>query len=216
MTTFIEWSLGWQVFAVLYALLTLLIAVMVLRDMMGGSFPKWHHLDGLSRARRLGEAAMLVCLIIVAWPLIFAFVMVEDRWPGVMPRRLGRHLLEDVGSEPPEPPFEVISKHLGDAVDVFALEARARVSDPMNAVPNVPFGHLYPRWQQLRGHVSPGRQVRPFSVPRRGAQKGSRVNHVGWAVVTDKGKVLHHWVIDIEPESVVTVGLGQASHGKSS
>lgn len=47
----------------------------------------------------------------------------------------------------PEPVFKVSKSDLLEKLSRGEIEAREHVSDPLNAVPNLPFGHLHSVWQ---------------------------------------------------------------------
>ena len=46
----------------------------------------------------------------------------------------------------PIPEFAVTGDHLLESLTVAEIEARERVSDPLGAVPDLPFGHLNTAW----------------------------------------------------------------------
>ena len=42
-----------------------------------------------------------------------------------------------------------------EALTIAEIEAREKVHDPMNAVPDLPFGHLHPAWMKFRQGLAP-------------------------------------------------------------
>lgn len=64
---------------------------------------------------------------------------------------------------PPAPTFAITSPDLIELFTVEAIEQREMVSDPLNAVPNVPFGHLNQAWKDFIAELGTGDQLWSFS-----------------------------------------------------
>ena len=45
------------------------------------------------------------------------------------------------------------------------IESRERISDPLGAVPSLPFGHLNAAWAEFKDNLQTGDELRFFSVP---------------------------------------------------
>lgn len=78
-----------------------------------------------------------ITLVIAAWP-VAVFFMVKER-------------LDHKGSSDsgPERAFAVERQHLLKRLSVAEVEAREVVVDPLQAVPELPFGHLNAAWQEF-------------------------------------------------------------------
>lgn len=85
--------------------------------------------------------AIVVVLIVVAWPIATMFAIKfyrEDKAP----------MLELDLSTPQ--PFVVQREHLIEPFTLEDIEYREIIHDPLNAVPAKPFGHFYPAWEKFR------------------------------------------------------------------
>ena len=60
--------------------------------------------------------------------------------------------------------FAVERIHLQERLTVQEIHQREIVVDPLNAVPALPFGHLYPRWLALRSGLSENSELWSFSA----------------------------------------------------
>ena len=58
--------------------------------------------------------------------------------------------------------FRIERKHLVEQLTLEEVEQREVVSDPLGAVPSLPFGHLHPIWTQIRADLSPRDQLWSF------------------------------------------------------
>ncbi|MEO5660273.1 MAG: hypothetical protein ABIQ90_10835 [Polaromonas sp.] len=61
-----------------------------------------------------------------------------------------------------EPDFEVAEDDLLEIMSRSDIEAHERVHDPMNAVPDLPFGHLHAVWQAYIETLKPGCELWSF------------------------------------------------------
>ena len=52
----------------------------------------------------------------------------------------------------------------GAHVTIDEIERLELVVDPMNAVPNVPFGHLSANWVRMKAEQAPGHKLHRFST----------------------------------------------------
>jgi len=91
-------------------------------------------------------------LVIVAWPLVVAWWVKEKWFSGMAP----------AGERPV---FEVRQEHLLERRSIEEIERLERVDDPLDAVPDLPFGHLYFAWLQFREKLEPGDEVWSFTAP---------------------------------------------------
>ena len=91
-------------------------------------------------------------LIIAVWPLIIIFVVVKM----LLDSR------QKKASEPPE--FSVSADDLVGQLSVADIEQREIISDPLNAVPNLPFGHLNSTWVAFRDGIGPDNELWSFAA----------------------------------------------------
>ncbi len=63
----------------------------------------------------------------------------------------------------PAPTFAITSSDLIELLTIEAIELREMVSDPLNAAPNVPFGHLNPAWKDFIAELGTEDQLWSFS-----------------------------------------------------
>ncbi len=146
--------------------------------------------------RILAVALMAMCL----WP-VFIVIMVLWKWfPRVVPRlNWGNSAKEkEMNVTEAEPVFSVSPSHLGRPVTIEEVEAANYVTDPLEGVPALPFGHLHTRWLQLRSHVRPGCTLHGFDVLFRQARYQPVRRYRGWAVVDSDRVVVSHWVAAVE------------------
>lgn len=66
--------------------------------------------------------------------------------------------------EAPRPEFAVAGDHLLESLTVDEIEARERVSDPLGAVPDLPFGHLNTAWQAFLAQCEEEAEFRRFAA----------------------------------------------------
>lgn len=86
----------------------------------------------------------------VAWPVCWAWV-VHDRWH--VKREAKRR--EDTV-------FKILPIHRSVGTTVERVEARAKVEDPLGAVPDLPFGHLNGAWNNFIAKRPEGASLYPF------------------------------------------------------
>lgn len=59
--------------------------------------------------------------------------------------------------------YRIERKHLHERMTLEEVERREMVSDPLGAVPSLPFGHLHPVWAQIKANLKPRDQLWYFS-----------------------------------------------------
>jgi len=64
----------------------------------------------------------------------------------------------------PDREFVVQHADLQERLSIAEIEATAYITDPLNAVPQLPFGHLYPAWEALVDSMGPDDTVWSFST----------------------------------------------------
>lgn len=140
---------------------------------------QWLDIPTSTRRKRLSEflkpfVAFVVCVAI--WPVL-VWVMVYERW---FTERL-----------PVPPKFKVTREHLREVLLIESVEASARVTDPLGAVPDLPFGHLNAAWEKLKAGMQAGDTVATFIAPWE--EDGVMWERSGYAVVR-VGEPVNFWV----------------------
>lgn len=113
--------------------------------------------------------ALAILLVVAAWPLAIW-------WKA-------REIWFSQGTEPTmEKEFAVEREHLLERQDLDALEAREVVTDPLGAVPGLPFGHLNRAWLNFKAGREPGDSIWTFSA-RWKLKWGGEAIREGYAIV---------------------------------
>ncbi len=110
--------------------------------------------------------------------------------------------------------FEVESSHLQEQLNVVQIESCELISDPMGAVPNVPFGHLNAAWKTFLEGVGADDELWSFTAPWR-TTWGSQEIRTGYAVVREGVPVSHFLTMRKEVEDKLLPlwgGTGPALH----
>lgn len=100
-------------------------------------------------AKDLALSALTGVVMIALWPMALGMIFMEhlERRKHPAPAAL-KTLNEGQG-------FAVRHHHLQQRWRLDEVEQREMVTDPLNAVPELPFGHLHGAWQSfIRGHTS--------------------------------------------------------------
>lgn len=125
------------------------------RTLSAALFPERHTL----RYRLVNNVvAPLIAVVVVAiaWPI--ALVMQARVW-------LSKDEEESVATESEtEPKSTVLKEHLLERHSLDEVERRELVSDPLNAVPGLPFGHLHARWTEIRAELAPEDEIWSFAA----------------------------------------------------
>ena len=89
---------------------------------------------------------------------VLAAILVVAVWPVAVYMKAKEMLQKKDGTEiEKEREFAVERQHLQERLTVQEVERREVVTDPLKAVPELPFGHLNAAWQEfLNGHVDGG------------------------------------------------------------
>jgi hypothetical protein len=134
----------------------------------------WHY--------RLRERLVIPCTIILiafCWPLALVLLIKE-----LIPESR-----KDVGAIT-EYPFIARNQFLFEEKSLESIEAENIYSDPLDAVPNSPFGHLNSGWELFKSKMTDGDKVRVFKTPKNttyGKYGSSLDNDVhGYALVRDE------------------------------
>lgn len=96
----------------------------------------------------------LVCLIALLWPIVLVFLAYYTVFGDPFPNKYT--------SEGPH--FKCSKKDLIKRVDPVAVEKVCLVTDPLNRVPSVPFGHLYQGWLNLLAQLEAGDELWSFKT----------------------------------------------------
>ena len=119
----------------------------VLMDGFGsGYFDDWE------KTRAVGAAVIFASLCILLWPLLGPIFLLGLF--GSFDRRKVKY-----------EPFSVTNRHLKSRTSINEVESNAFIHDPLNAVPNLPFGFLNPTWEKLKDGMSSGDEIWTFKTP---------------------------------------------------
>lgn len=147
------------------------------RALSAALFPERHTL----RYRLVNHVVVpliAVVVVAIAWPI--ALLMQARMW-------LGRDEGESVATDSDtDTESRILKEHLLERLSLDEVERRELVSDPLDAVPDAPFGHLHARWVEFRAALGPGDEVWSFSAC--GESGWNRTEErVGYVVVRPSG-----------------------------
>ena len=122
---------------------------------------------------------------------VLAAILVVAVWPVAVYMKAKEMLQKKDGTEiEKEREFAVERQHLQERLTVQEVERREVVTDPLKAVPELPFGHLNAAWQEfLNGHVDGG-ELWSFSA-RWQTTWGRKELRSGYVVVRDGAPCAH-------------------------
>lgn len=102
-----------------------------------------------------------------------------------------REAADSTASKAEAPKFQVRPEHVGLVMTVDEIEAAERVTDPLGAVPNLPFGHLNKAWRRFLSQMPAGGSLAHFSAEWT-APWGGQERLDGYVVV-DGGRLGPFW-----------------------
>ena len=115
--------------------------------------------DELSLAKRIFKKIIQPifggALIITAWPLALIYVAI-DLFVSARKKKT---------KEPVK--FAVSEDDLKEKLSIAEIEDRELISDPLNAVPNLPFGHLNSTWVKYLENIEPDCELWSFDAQGR-------------------------------------------------
>lgn len=179
-----------------YVALSLVFAVLAGRHVFREDQFFWSRATTRERWVLVWHVLVIALITLCLWPVFIVFMVLLKWFPQVFPR--WGQSAEDYDNTVAKPVFSVSPNHLGRPMTVEDVEAANYVIDPFEGVPALPFGHLHPRWLQLRSHVLPGCSLHAFDVLFRAASYEPLRRHRGWAVVGPDRVVVSHWVAAVE------------------
>lgn len=83
-----------------------------------------------------------------------------------------------------EKEFEVVRENLIQQRTIPEIEARERVTDPLGAVPDLPFGHLNTTWTRFKSELQAGDSIWSFSAQWTSDWGNSDIRE-GYAILRD-------------------------------
>ncbi len=99
-------------------------------------------------------------LIVIGWPLVLIYVAI-------------RHFLPSPKKKTSEPAkFAVSTDDLNENFSIAEIEEREIILDPLNAVPNLPFGHLHSTWVIFLDSIEPESELWSFDAKWDGDWQG--------------------------------------------
>ena len=132
--------------------------------------------------RKSWRYALMENVVVPFLAAMFVFVA----WPALIYMK-AKELLFPAKAEPLIAPkrFSVTEADLVLKLTVEEIEQLERVSDPMHAVPDLPFGHLNAAWRKFIAHCGPNDAVWSFSA-RWTSEWGRKENREGYAIVREE------------------------------
>ena len=128
--------------------------------------PTWMEIANANRAvtldlgdfviEKLIAPSIAIILIWLAWPFFLGYVIKEALFPKTF---------EDI-SEDYE--FTITIADLRKKFTIAEIEERETILDPLEAVPDKPFGFLYPQWKNFLGQVQNGDEIWSFCCAWKG------------------------------------------------
>lgn len=141
---------------------------------------------------------------------VLAAVAVVVVWPAALYMK-GKEIFGKRSESAPddEPEFAVERSHLQERLIDLQIEAREMVTDPLGAVPDLPFGHLNAAWKTFAEGVGADDELWSFTAPWQ-TTWGRREVRSGYVVVRGGVPAAHFLSMwkEIEDEPVD----GQAPH----
>lgn len=125
-------------------------------------------------------------LTTIFWPVVVVWV-IKDR----LERRVAKNRVV------PEPEvFKVKKEHMKAKVSIEEIELKEMVTDPLDAVPAVPFGYLNSAWQEFKGKLQLDDELWVFSA--QWASEWGRVDQRSGYVITKRDKASDFFVSSIK------------------
>ena len=141
------------------------------------------------RYRILADAVAPTLAALFIWALWPIALAMAAKWR-LDAKRDERRSNEERAARESRPAVE--QSELIERFSVQAIEALETVSDPLQAAPAVPFGHLGARWMTFRANFQPEDELWSFAAVRTD-EWGSKEHTRGYAIVRD-GSVIAHFV----------------------
>jgi hypothetical protein len=132
--------------------------------------------SSFSRTSAIAVGYLLAGLIAIgAWPAAF-----YQRWQFIRSERKNARRRRERFSTRKE--FQVQPVNLIARMTIGEIEVHETVQDPLNAVPNLPFGHLNAAWEELKSCIRPGDEIWTFSAQWQIPMRKPQIRE-GYAVV---------------------------------
>ena len=151
-----------------YFVIYLAIGIIVLVVMLGLHFQKNRRRPGYEPSNLLeqihGKPSLAKRVLENVVVPVLAGILVIGAWPVavIMAAKLMRkENAAEKTSAPTEP--QITESDLRDKLSIAEVEQRERVSDPLGAVPDLPFGHLHSAWGAYRDELSPDDEIWSFA-----------------------------------------------------
>ena len=125
-------------------------------------------------------------LAVLFWPVVVIWV-VKDR--------LSSRAYENRIISEPEA-FKVKKENLIEMISIEDIESYEMIVDPLNAVPNVPFGHLNPAWQQFKQKLQSEDEIWLFSA--QWTSEWGSIDHRTGYVIIQEDKPVDYFTVSIK------------------
>lgn len=147
--------------------------------------------------------ALAAVAVVVVWPTA-VYMKGKEIWG-----KNSESSLDD------EREFAVERSHLQERLTVPRIEAREMVTDPLGAVPDLPFGHLNAAWKSFVEGAGPDDELWSFTAPWQTTWGRSEIR-TGYVVVRKGVPASHFLTMRKEIEDEMKSGQGAMTPGAGS
>ena len=141
------------------------------------------------RLRKYAVVVVVLSVSSVIWPIFLTDRVVREIAKMRQPPK--EEILSETRSRYAELPPAI--EDLGPVISIEAIEAQEIVHDPLNAVPGLPFGHLYQSWRSFKARHPQACGFQPFEIEEE--VRGCTRRLAGYAL-TKRRRVIDHFVCE--------------------
>ncbi len=135
---------------------------------------EWADLDWWGKLKISAVLPLLVIFVITAWPVVL-YLRAQD----ILASRKAK---ADKEADEEARKFSITKADLVRQMAVEEIEQQERVTDPMGAVPDLPFGYLNAAWSQFKGSLEPDDSIWAFSSQYQNDWGGEEIRE-GYVIV---------------------------------
>ncbi|CAK0768000.1 conserved hypothetical protein [Gammaproteobacteria bacterium] len=177
-----------MIYLILYLAVGVVLAVKYISNLLSQSPELKFKADRRSRMRPESDKLSDKIFTYFISPLLVA-ILILIAWPTVIyykvKKMLLKMLLEYAYQQYKPKAFFVSRNDLLQQISVEEIELQERVSDPLNAVPDLPFGHLNKAWNRFLKKRRKGDEIWTFSANRT-SERGWKELRAGYVLVRPK------------------------------
>ncbi len=135
---------------------------------------EWADLDWWGKLKMSAVLPLLVIFVITAWPVAL-YAKAQD----ILASRKAK---ADKEADEEARKFSITKADLVRQMTVEEIEQQERVTDPMDAVPDLPFGYLNAAWSQFKGNLVADDLIWAFSAQYNHEWGGGQIRE-GYVIV---------------------------------